>query len=44
MSFHPLSSPYGEIERVAVARELLLTAIWGLALSGVAFTCWLYAS
>ena len=44
MTLHPLSSPYGEIERVAVARELLLTAIWALALTGVAFTCWLYAS
>lgn len=44
MTLHPLSSTHGEIERVAVARELLLTAIWALALTGVAFTCWLYAS
>lgn len=44
MALHRFSSPYGEIERVAVARELLLTAIWALALTGVAFTGWLYAS
>lgn len=44
MSLHPMSPSYGEIGRVAVARELLLTAIWALALTGVAFTCWLHAS
>jgi hypothetical protein len=43
MTLHPASSAYGEIERVAVVRELLLTAIWALALTGVAFTFWLYA-
>ncbi|HRH00004.1 MAG TPA: hypothetical protein PLR99_27345 [Polyangiaceae bacterium] len=35
---------HGDPARIALARELLLAALWALALTGVASTWWLHAS